>query len=113
MIAGGQATTPVVRGQTLTAAALPAGRSGWPDPIDRILARSGSGMDKSSFSYRSATAAAASVTGNNQAQSANQDTAAAATTQPDKKPKSSCTDLFSLSLSAVIKELRFDNKSID
>jgi hypothetical protein len=36
-----------------------------------------------------------------------------ATTQPDKKPKSSCTDLFSRPRSTGIKESRFDNKSIN
>src|SRR5215831_10611289 len=60
-----------------------------------------------------ATAMAASVTGKNQAQSATKVTAAAATTQPNRKPSSRYTDRFSRSLSAVIKRWRFDDNSIN
>src|SRR5262245_50380496 len=62
--------------------------------------------------HPSRIAAAASVTGKDQAQSASKGTAAAATTQPNRKPRSRCTDLFSRSRSAVIKDWRFDNKPI-
>ena len=78
-------------------------------PRERNLAR----QDKSPFPYGHATAAAASVTGKDQAQSASRGTAAAAMTQPNRKPTSRCTDLLSRSLSVVIKDWRFDSRSIN
>src|SRR5258708_31644338 len=66
-----------------------------------------------SLRYRNAVATADRATGNAHAQSENNATAAAAMTQPNKKPNSSCADLFSLSRSAVIEESRLDSKSID
>src|SRR5258708_38484272 len=66
-----------------------------------------------SLRYRNAMATADRATGNAHAQSENNATAAAARTQPNKKPNSSCADLFSLSRTAVIEESRLHSQSID
>src|SRR5258708_5644775 len=59
-------------------------------------------------SYGNATAIAARTTGNDQAQSPSKEMATAATTQPARKPKSRCEDLFNRSASTGSKGLRED-----
>src|SRR5215467_12477725 len=59
-----------------------------------------------------AIASAAGATGNDQAQSAIKETAAAAARQPTRKPTSNRKELFNCSVSAGMSERRFDNNSI-
>ena len=64
------------------------------------------------LSYRIAIATAASATGNDQAQSPSIKTAEALTTQPKRKPKRRCNDLFKRPVSTGSKARCFESKSI-
>jgi hypothetical protein len=60
-----------------------------------------------------AAAKAASATGTDHAQSLKIETAAAATTQPTRKPTNRCRDLFNRPASSGNKARRFDRRSIN
>src|SRR5215469_5406742 len=62
--------------------------------------------------YRTAIAKAAKATGNDQAQSARNKTAAAATTHPTRKPTNNRKDSFNRSASTRLGECLFDNSPI-
>src|SRR6266403_6163641 len=62
--------------------------------------------------YRNQTATPPNRTGNDQAQSPNKETAAAATMQPPRKPKRRSRDLFKRPASTVINGRPRDNMSI-
>src|ERR1700682_3915079 len=66
----------------------------------------------SALSYRIAIATPDSTTGNDQAQSPSTETALALTTQPSRKPNSSCKDLFKRPASTGIKAPCLNSKSI-
>src|SRR5258708_7553156 len=84
--------------------------SAWGESM--TLLSSASAASAPSTTATTTTATAASATGNDQAQSPNVETAAAATTQPTRKPQSRYRDLFRRPASSAINGRRFDNASI-